>query len=60
MNILGLFSAPFSSVRIAEAPAPRKEAATVADWLCTATHDAKGKRIREREAQTTIRLLDRL
>ncbi len=52
--------APLESTMQREAPAPREAITQVSDYLCTATADANGKRLREREVRGAIKLLDRL
>jgi len=52
--------APIVGARIAEAPAPREAIDKVHDYMRTAIVDATGKRIKEREARATLKLLERL
>lgn len=40
--------------------APCAAISEAADYLCTATVDAAGRRIRERDARTAVRVLDSL
>lgn len=54
------FRAPIVSEVLREAPTPREEINAVCDYLCTATVDAHGRRIKEREARSALKLLERL
>jgi len=60
-NLLSrLFNAPIFGERIAECECPREAIDQTMDFLGTATVYADGKRIRERDARATLKLLERL
>ena len=53
-------NAPVQSTVLREAHAPRAEINATMDYLCVATVDAEGRRLKERDVRAALKTLERL